>query len=439
MDQSSRVELRMLLKQKTLHAAIGLALSAVVLLTGCEKNTFVSSAIAAEHQMPPQEVVVVTAKAEPLHIATVLTGRTNSYTVAEVRPQVNGILQKRLFKEGQEVKAGDPLYQIDPAIYEAQLKSSEASLAQARAQLTQASADAKRSRELVKTNAVSKQSDDAAQAAMKTAQAAVKAAEAAVLTAKINLDYTKVRSPISGRVSRSEFTEGALLSAYQTTALTTVQQLDPIYVDVTQTADDMLRIQREIAAGTLKTDTQGAAEVELILSDGSKYAQKGKLTFFSPLYDSELPVSDLVYLPGGYPEFYLSRLSENRTMRQSILNYCQNGGHLFAECGGMMYLGEYITDTDGHSYPMCGFLPQGATMENMKLKLGYRKIFLNGQEYRGHEFHYSRIIPGQSPLPSIARVTNAKGMEVDTPVYRSGHVTASYIHFYWGDLPPFFI
>ena len=100
--------------------------------------------------MPPQEVVVVTAKAEPLHIATVLTGRTNSYTVAEVRPQVNGILQKRLFKEGQEVKAGDPLYQIDPAIYEAQLKSSEASLAQARAQLTQASADAKRSRELVK-------------------------------------------------------------------------------------------------------------------------------------------------------------------------------------------------------------------------------------------------------------------------------------------------
>ena len=309
MDQLSRVELRMFLKQKTLHAAIGLALSAVVLLTGCEKNTFVSSAIAAEHQMPPQEVVVVTAKAEPLHIATVLTGRTNSYTVAEVRPQVNGILQKRLFKEGQEVKAGDPLYQIDPAIYEAQLKSSEASLAQARAQLTQASADAKRSRELVKTNAVSKQSDDAAQAAMKTAQAAVKAAEAAVLTAKINLDYTKVRSPISGRVSRSEFTEGALLSAYQTTALTTVQQLDPIYVDVTQTADDMLRIQREIAAGTLKTDTQGAAEVELILSDGSKYAQKGKLTFTDVQVDestgsvrlrAEFANPDRLLLPGMF-------------------------------------------------------------------------------------------------------------------------------------------
>ena len=179
----------------------------------------------------------------------------------------------------------------------------------ARAQLTQAAADAKRSRELVKTNAVSKQSDDAAQAAMKTAQATVKAAEAAVLTAKINLDYTKVRSPISGRVSRSEFTEGALLSAYQTTALTTVQQLDPIYVDVTQTADDMLRIQREIAAGTLKTDTQGAAEVELILSDGSKYAQKGKLTFTDVQVDestgsvrlrAEFANPDRLLLPGMF-------------------------------------------------------------------------------------------------------------------------------------------
>lgn len=170
-----------------------------------------------------------------------------------------------------------------------------------------------------------------------------------------------------------------------------------------------------------------------------RLGQMGEITFFSPLYDKQLPDSDFVYLPGGYPEFYLQKLSMNESMRQSVLEYCQQGGRLLAECGGMMYLGEYITDPDGHTYPMCGYLPQGATMENMKLKLGYRKIFLNGQEYRGHEFHYSRIIPGQNPLPSIARVTNAKGMEVDTPVYHSGHVTASYIHFYWGDLLPFFI
>ena len=299
----------MLLKQKTLHAAVGLALGAAVLLTGCDKTALVSPAAAAERQMPPQEVVVVTAKAEPLHISTVLTGRTSSYNVSEVRPQVNGILQKRLFKEGQEVKAGDPLYQIDPALYDAQLKSAEATLAQARASLTQAAADAKRSRELVKTNAVSKQSDDAAQAALKTARASVKAAEAAVLTAKINLDYTKVRSPISGRVSRSEFTEGALLTAYQATELTTVQQLDPIYVDVTQTAEDMLRIQREIAAGTLKTDADGAAEVDLILSDGSTYGQKGRLTFTDAQVDestgsvrlrAEFANPDRILLPGMF-------------------------------------------------------------------------------------------------------------------------------------------
>lgn len=162
----------------------------------------------------------------------------------------------------------------------------------------------------------------------------------------------------------------------------------------------------------------------------------GKITYFSPLQDQKLPDSDLVYLPGGYPEFYLKELSGNVNMRQSILDYCLKGGYLLAECGGMMYLGEYITDPEGHSFPMCGYLPQGATMENMKLKLGYRKVFFQDQEYRGHEFHYSRIVPGSAALPSIARVTNAQGIEVDTPVYRLGNVIASYIHFYWAENNP---
>lgn len=274
----------MLLTKKSLSAAVALALGAAVLATGGDMNAVIGAAQAADapaaaQAAPAVEVVVATVKAQDVRIDTQLTGRTTAYNVSDVRPQVNGILQKRLFTEGQEVKAGDPLYQIDPAIYEAQLKSAEASLAQARATLTQASADARRSRELVKTNAVSKQADDAAQAALKTAQAAVKSAEAAVLTARINLDYTKVRSPIDGRVARSEFTEGALLTAYQASKLTTVQQLDPIYVDVTQTADDLMRIRREIAAGVMKTDEAGAAAVDLILSDGTKYGQQGKLTF----------------------------------------------------------------------------------------------------------------------------------------------------------------
>lgn len=159
----------------------------------------------------------------------------------------------------------------------------------------------------------------------------------------------------------------------------------------------------------------------------------GKVSFFSPLHDSQLPNSDFVYLPGGYPEFYLAELAANESMRQSVRQYCENGGQMLAECGGMMYLGEYIADSDGTRYPMAGYLPQGATMENMKLKLGYRRVVLNNREYRGHEFHYSHIIPGSQPLPSIAKVYNAKGAETDTPIYRYGNVTASYIHFYWGE------
>lgn len=161
--------------------------------------------------------------------------------------------------------------------------------------------------------------------------------------------------------------------------------------------------------------------------------QLGQITYFSPLHDHELPPSDFVYLPGGYPEFHLPELSSNESMRRSILQYCQNHGHLFAECGGMMYLCESINDEQGNPYPMCGFLPQGTTMENMKLTLGYRKVFIDGHEYRGHEFHYSRIIPNPSPLSSIAGVFNARDKQVDTPVYKINQVIASYIHFYWAE------
>lgn len=164
-------------------------------------------------------------------------------------------------------------------------------------------------------------------------------------------------------------------------------------------------------------------------------ARLGKITFFSPLKDKILPQADFVYLPGGYPELYLEELSANESMRNSIYHYCQHNGRLFAECGGMMYLGQFIKDTEGHPYPMCGFLPQGATMENMKLKLGYRKVIVNGKEYRGHEFHYSGILPGTTSLLAHTQVFNAQGKETDTPIYRQKAVTASYIHFYWGDLP----
>lgn len=264
--------------RKILAVALACALGAAA-LTGCTEDNAAQQATSASQARPPAEVKVITVKASDHAIDTVLTGRTSAYHVAEVRPQVNGILQKRLFTEGAQVKAGEALYQIDPAPYEANLKSAQATLAQAQATLSQARADAKRSAELVKIKAVSVQSNDAAQAALKTAEAAVEAGRAAVNTAKIDLGYTKVLSPISGRVSRSEVTEGALMTAYQAQILTTVQQLDPIYVDVTQTAEDMLRIRREIEQGALKADKDGNARVTLALADGTAYGLEGKLTF----------------------------------------------------------------------------------------------------------------------------------------------------------------
>ena len=159
----------------------------------------------------------------------------------------------------------------------------------------------------------------------------------------------------------------------------------------------------------------------------------GEVVFFSPLRDKSLPEADMVYFPGGYPELHLAELAANEGMRQSVRKYCENGGRVLAECGGMMYLCDTITGDDGKVYPMVGVLKQGATMEQMKLKLGYREVRVNGQRIRGHEFHYSRILPTNEKIPVIGTIYNAKDMVVDTPVYTYKNVLASYIHFYWGE------
>lgn len=159
----------------------------------------------------------------------------------------------------------------------------------------------------------------------------------------------------------------------------------------------------------------------------------GDVMFFSPLRDKNLPDADLVYFPGGYPELHLPELTANEDMRQSVKKYCEAGGRVLAECGGMMYLCDTITGCDGKVYPMVGVLKQGATMEQMKLKLGYREVRVNGQRIRGHEFHYSKVLSGNEKIPVIGTIYNAKNMVVDTPVYTYKNVLVSYIHFYWGE------
>ncbi len=229
---------------------------------------------------PPKfSVDVVTLHAQPVALTTDLPGRTSPYRTAEVRPQVNGVILKRLFTEGDMVQAGQQLYQIDPAPYEASLASAQATLLHAQASVRTAQATVNRYRPLVAANAVSRQDLDNAIGTLQQNQADVASAEAAIKTAAINLAYTKVISPITGRASRSAVTEGALVTADQTTTLVTLTQLNPIYVDVTQPSATILRLKRELAGGQIKSAGDNQVAVKLLLEDGSSYDQPGTLQF----------------------------------------------------------------------------------------------------------------------------------------------------------------
>ncbi len=221
---------------------------------------------------------MVTLKSEPLPITTELSGRTSAYRIAEVRPQVSGIILKRNFVEGSDIEAGVSLYQIDPATYQASYESAKGDLARAQASANIAQLTLRRYQKLIGTKYISQQDFDNAQAEAQQANAAVVAAKAAVETARINLAYTKVTSPIAGRIGKSSVTEGALVQNGQANALATVQQLDPIYVDVTQSSNDFLRLKQELASGKLKQEN-GKAKVKLITSDGLQFDQEGTLEF----------------------------------------------------------------------------------------------------------------------------------------------------------------
>lgn len=261
---------------------------AMLSLTGCQESS------APQTQQTPQ-VGVITLEAKPFTLTSEVPGRTSAYRIAEVRPQVNGIIQKRLFTEGSEVKAGQQLYQIDPATYEAAFKS-----AQATQLSTKSLAD--RYKLLVADKAVSQQAYDEARAAGLQADAALE-------QARIDLRYTKVMAPISGRIGRSAVTEGALVSNGQANAMATIQQLDPIYVDVTQSSKELLRLRRDMAEGRLQKASDSAAKVALKLEDGSRYAHEGTLEFSEVAVDEStgsvtlravFPNPDHLLLPGMF-------------------------------------------------------------------------------------------------------------------------------------------
>jgi len=247
----------------------GLMATAVLLLAGCAKEQ--------GGPPPPPEVSVITLQPRKIEITDELPGRTTAFRVAEVRPQVTGIVQKRLFAEGTEVKAGQQLFQIDSGSYRAALSSAEAALKRADAQAVTARLLEERYAPLIAANAVSKQENDEAIAARARAEADVAAARAAVESARINVVYTQLLSPINGRIGRTLVTEGALVTSGQQSPLATVQQLDPIYVDITQSSTELLRLQKQLANGQLVEGTDNQAEVGLTLEDGTVYAERGRL------------------------------------------------------------------------------------------------------------------------------------------------------------------
>jgi membrane fusion protein (multidrug efflux system) len=296
------------------------ALATVLLISGCSPSQGGEPQGHGGAHAPVVEVLAV--RTQDVVLTSELAGRTAPYLIAEVRPQVSGLIQARNFNEGGEVVAGQALYQIEAARYESALDSAKASLAKAEANLTSTRLRASRYEELADIEAVSKQARDDAQAALKQAQADVLAAAAQVRAAQIDLGYTRVSAPISGRIGRSSVTPGALVTANQSTTLVTVQQLDPIYVDMTQSSTELMRLQKDLAEGRVKA--QGQGNVKLLLEDGSTYAHAGKLQFSEVSVD---PNTGTVTLRAVFPNpkrellpgMYVRAVVEKGVSQQSIV------------------------------------------------------------------------------------------------------------------------
>ena len=253
------------------------ALATSIALVGCSKDPKEAEQAAAAQKMPPTEVGVIVAQPQSVEQSVELSGRTSAYQISDVRPQTSGVILKRLFTEGSFVNEGQPLYQIDSSINRANLDSAKAALVRQQANLNALEIKANRYRQLVGINAVSKQEYDDLVAQIKLAEADIAASNAAVKNAQIDLGYSTVRSPISGQSGRSSVTAGALVTANQANALVTIQQLDPIYVDISQSSAELLRLRQQLSQGSI--DRSNNTKVRLKLEDGSFYAVEGNLAF----------------------------------------------------------------------------------------------------------------------------------------------------------------
>ncbi|WP_226633439.1 efflux RND transporter periplasmic adaptor subunit [Novosphingobium profundi] len=358
----------------------------------------------------PPEVGVMAVRTETVDLQAELPGRTSAYETSDVRPQVNGLILRRLFEEGDNVRAGQALYKIDPAPYEAQVASARAALAQARSQIAASEAQARRYGELVKINAISKQEAENAEAAAAQARATVQAQEAALRSAQIDLARTTVRAPISGRIGRSTYTTGALVSASQAEPLTTIQHLDPIYVDIQQSSADVLRLRQEILAGKL-AGNGAAAQVNLTLEDGSTYPAEGRLKFTDVTVDPStgsqviravFPNKQGLLLPGMYvrASFVEGTKADGLLVPQRAVQRDEKGQPVVLVVGKDGKVSQRVIETDrtaGTNWLVTGGLKEG------------EKIVVSGQQ---------NARPGATVTPQLMKpgeVGDRSGKEVEAP------------------------
>jgi len=285
-----------------------------LLVAGCSDKTPAAGKAPVSAAREPTKVGVITVQAQAQTLTSALPGRTSAFMSADIRPQINGIVQKRLFTEGATVKAGQALYQIDAAPYQATEAAARAALAKAQAQARTAEVNSKRNAELVRIDAISRQAYDESLATAQQTASDVAMAQAALATARINLGYTRIVAPISGRTALSNVNAGGLVTANQTGVLTTISQLDPMYIDVTQSSSELLQLKRDLAAGRFEKLGEGAVRITILLEDGSKYAHSGRLQFAGVTVNPStgavtlravVPNPDGVLMPGMYVQTLL--------------------------------------------------------------------------------------------------------------------------------------
>jgi membrane fusion protein (multidrug efflux system) len=353
--------------------------------------------------MPPPEVGIVTVEPKPLALTTELPGRLEASRVAEVRARAAGIVLKRVFEEGSLVKAGDVLYQIDPAPLQAALSSAKAQLVRAQANLKQAQVKAQRYAPLVKTNAISKQDYDDAIAARDLAAADVTTAQAAIETAQLELGYATVNAPISGRIGRALVTEGALVGQGEATPMAIIQQTDPIYANLTQSSAELLDLQRAFASGQLQRLPSGEARVTLITEDGREYPQPGRLLFSDISVDpgtgavivrAEIPNPDHFLLPGMYVRARLQQTAASPTITvpQQAVSRSAQGAYVM------------VVDKDGKAAPRpirTGRVHEGSWIVNDGLQAGDR-VIVDGLQ-KAPPGTPVKPVPWQNPLQQPAK------------------------------------